>query len=583
MRKIIIFIFLAAPLPLEDARAASFWSKLSFEQKKEAIHALKEFNLALNKDETYLISQTNSSSGWADIIAQAYASTGHNCFYGGWPSETVEYNNKTYCTSPKNKNSWYQEKYKNTCAETSLLCNPILFGEGLCVEGKTRKQRVYTYSNCEKLFKAKKRNLEDVIKKIDEDQELQQRFQDMLSTAKEVCSPSGFQGKTGMCRILMQRMNSLAKNISLKPVKEKKEKEDKAKTTEVEITNETLTKEVVEELTEINKDVKKINETVKKKAKCFEQIKIPEAEHTAEYWEMSEKIDQNKESPDNFCHGLAYGRDYETYSQTKYHSDHFAAALDLSYEGKLAEQDKIVSGFTIQANRYGKAYPYVEEREETDKLYYPQRTYGYSFPGRGKEALLTIIDSPIKEKYDSKGEVIDRYPSSDIKITNYMFFPRNVVPSVTQRNGKNYMTLTTGEKVIFDAKTGKVEYGAFLEEKSDNTVVRSNQKRFYPDTKFSYQGEGIWIEAKTTASIDEISTAGTLIPIRSNIGGKISTCKMKSEELFQITSGHYLDKSSPKYEQSKWSCNKFRFNTDEEFYAAIKKKCPDFKFPRLTE
>lgn len=537
------------------------WSELRFEDKKELVQSLKDFHTSYTKDHDFFISKTYPH--FFSLINHAYASTGYNCFYAGWPSETVNFNGKELCTSPKNKNAWYQETYLNSCESSQLLCNPLLFGEGLCVEGKTRTQRIYSYSNCEKLFKKNKRSLKDVINKIDESKELQQKFSESLATAQNVCFDSGYQAKTGMCKILMQRLSEID---GQKKKIEKVDKREKTPKKEEVVTTKTLTKEVVEKVTNLNTEVKKINQVSTSKAKCFDHIKIPDVDYNEEYWELSEDLDQTKEAPDNFCHPNQEGSGKSKYSQTKYHNGS-ESFTDLTYLEDQKTNNKRVDGFTINSNRYGDPYTYVESTNETDEIYYPKRSYDYDFPNRGKEATFTVVDSPIKEKYDSKGNIIERYPSSDIKITNYMFFPRKKVPSITQRNGKTYMTLTTGEKVIFNAESGQVDGGAFIEEKANTVEVRKKDKRFYPDKKFSYQGEGIWIESKITYVKDE-REPGSVLPIHSLVAGKKHTCKMKSEDLF---------------ETNKWSCSKFKFTTDQEFYSALKKKCPNFKFPRLTE
>jgi hypothetical protein len=581
MSKLLLFFFFLINFNtfITYAKSSTYkWQNLTPAQKVAILVEVKQFVQLYQKD-MELGDDIKSTNFFLYLINQAHADTNTasdlNCLYGGWPSKKVTYGERVVCANPKTKNPNYANIALAKCSSTQLLCNPVLFGEDICVPGATSSERSSSFSNCQIQFNSKGRTLEDVVAKIDANPALQKQLEQILLVANKTCGSNGYQSRSGMCKTFMLKMAEI-KKLQLN---------SNAPSSKIEDSNTITISDVTAIQTEIKKSeniISQIN-SPKNNRPCYESISIPDAETIKEIWEQSHPIDQKINTRKDHCSGNQNGSGKSKYFQTKHANYDLGASLNVSFIQDLdVERDLKVDGFEISAEKYGKDSIYIEDGTAySDMIMNPKRDFSYEGVDH-KDAMFSVVDSPIKEKYGANGKVIDRYSSTDIKITNYMFFPRRVTPTVKIRDDKMYMTLITGEKVVFDAKTGKVLDGAFIETPDNKTETRTKEKRFYPDSNFTYRGEGIWLEAPVTYNTD-YRRAGSIIPIKSLIDGKSYQCDVKSEDLFETNWGYYMPQENEGWLNSGWSCFRFKFETDQAFYAFIKEKCPNFKMPYLAK
>jgi len=107
------------------------WNELTIHQKTILIQDYKDFLSNYENLSSVKLSEDKFSffKQYIDNKFNAYASEGYDCLYGGWPSNR---NENGLCKWPQKNNTKYND-YKNTCNENQLLCNPMLFGENICI------------------------------------------------------------------------------------------------------------------------------------------------------------------------------------------------------------------------------------------------------------------------------------------------------------------------------------------------------------------------------------------------------------------------------------------------------------------
>ncbi len=208
---LLIYAFLASQL----AFGQSFinWNELPIEKKVLVLNEYKEF---LIKHEA--LDPLNNSSMIQDgdfttyfkkmtsfLILDSWAADLERCLIGGWPS----YRNPTTksCDAP-----FESENYpKDSCPSNAIACNPILFGDNLCSPFVTKDQRNSVFKNCEKQFKAEKRDMKNVAENVDP-----LTFKQMTENVDDVCNDTKtVQSKTGMCAALKNKLEEWVPNETL--------------------------------------------------------------------------------------------------------------------------------------------------------------------------------------------------------------------------------------------------------------------------------------------------------------------------------------------------------------------------------
>jgi hypothetical protein len=183
------------------------FKQLSTTQKVMVLKAYKQFVASQN---TIALDPKFTSLDWS-LIEKAFAASEFNCFYAGWPSVKKTSHGKTVCSSPMKANPSYKSLAKS-CKGSEMLCNPSLFGDGLCVSVATSSLRNSAFAQCENKFASSGKDLKSVVDEISNGSSAAET-DEMFQLVNEVCS-NGFQASTGMCRNLENKVASIKK---LKP------------------------------------------------------------------------------------------------------------------------------------------------------------------------------------------------------------------------------------------------------------------------------------------------------------------------------------------------------------------------------
>lgn len=583
-------IFLALFLPTL-VMAGSFltfqeYQNLSSIQKLAAFNAYKVFVSDVAKNEE--IFGEIALQFKLKMIQEAIAAEKFDCFYAGWPSVkkiiNVKGESKSYCTSPSKSNPAYRS-LAQVCSSNQMLCQPLLFGNKVCIDVQTRSQKNSAFSQCQQKFLKSGKSLEDLSNDLGSD--YSGLADEMFALVHDICESGKFQSSTTMCANLRKKIALLKDTNPHSKVANSPDIQvmDKGKMSK----DEELKKKLVTTLQKVSEVPVVVNE-MSRKVTCSqcEQLKKTEAlDGALQPYEASEPIDQSKITPKDYCSGNQKGTAREKYSQGIVGESDTDLSVSATYQQEGPDQSKrIVAGYDVSVDKMGKAFTSVEDGiESTGEDYpplYPNRSYSASFEGRGKEGVLSIVDSPVKEVYQNK-KLKERYLSTDLRITEYSFFPRKNVPAIKMREGKTFLKLTTGEEVIIDSKSGRIVSGVAKEVPPKNQIeIRATNKRIYPDNEFSYVGDGLYIESRILPNKDE-KKPGSVISVRAIVDGKKQECKLRSEEIWKYEYGYYLPQGHKDYLSSMWSCTRYKFETDEDFYKMIKKNCPNFELPSLAQ
>ena len=511
---------------------------------------------------------------------------------------------------------------KNKCAKNYYPCQPLLFGEGICIKNNSKrlthqcaveslKKITAKIKETENLLEFKKSLLSsgfDITKLAPTDfpPEVQAAWPETMDKEKlsqrqqyigQLCQAVK-QGKaTGHqvqdlkdCEALHSLASSLVKREEDKPaIVDKKEKDEKQKR---EVADEgghskaNPKKDCDKCEVQINKeepavaDLSKMVEKIKQKANL-----LPE--------ELSTPIDFKKDLPDDFC-DIQEKRvnDYRYLNTKDYKDERFAKPENRMLSVDLMKNEAGVEeahGFAFEAHTMGTIVDTIDKGEKVEvyEPTVPHRDWSAEFAGRSHQSTIMVTDWPVLEDKDQKTKAVkDRYSSTNITMTRFSFFPRKVTPAMSQVDGEMLMTLPTGETINFDAKTRRVKGGAFKETKRADggknpsfTSKNGDLRTYYkPDSDLAYEGKGVWIETKVTSQKDELE--GGMITIRTGSptckGAGCSSCQVPAKDVYEKKKGFHV----PGDQKTYWSCEWVKFKTDEEFDKYLKSKCK-FSLPSL--
>lgn len=194
MKYFALIIFLISQLS-HSKDIKEIWPRLNFSQKLEVFLAHKS---VLGQQSKYELSFSLS------LINKAYAAE-MDCIYAGWPSSKIG----RLCSRPQAMNPQYNH---GACGENEMHCQPLLFGSGLCVSARTRRERNSSFKNCREQFSQQERNHRDLLTSIIEAGNEEQLLE-LFSYAEDICE-NGSQRTTGMCRTLENLINSLRETLN---------------------------------------------------------------------------------------------------------------------------------------------------------------------------------------------------------------------------------------------------------------------------------------------------------------------------------------------------------------------------------
>jgi hypothetical protein len=165
-----------------------------------------------------------------------------------------------------------------------------------------------------------------------------------------------------------------------------------------------------------------------------------------------------------------------------------------------------------------------------------------SAPGRLIE--FWSRDHALNETYLYLADTAGGPDSHDVK-SAMIILPRKVIPSVKVNGNEIEMTMTTGEKVIFDKRTKAIKSGALREGPADITTDRF--KRQPPNVHYNGSGISIRLNHRYEDPFQSSETAEV------KQGGR--TCKIPRSTLFD-----------PK--------GKLKTTSDAQFVRVINQSCP---------
>lgn len=427
------------------------------------VHALTETDL-MNK---------KVFKKWNAFIAMAYADTGYDCFYAGWPSKTVNSNGRKLCSSPSNHNPHYATS-ETQCEANELKCQPLLFGSNLCADASTQSKRNSAFSQCEQKFQDSGKSIEQLVGEISSP-EKGQMFNELFALVDEVCE-NGMQATKPMCTSLKQKVSALrALSPMIRPG------------------------DVEAELVGVVADVSGINQTVNNTLLAFTNClpnTIPNR-LTPPFISTNPSPGMINRDPSSTPYPRIT-REVDARCGSSRSGNGYSVLSLFNCSQNSSDENSYPNGFSF---RSGKDHPLVDHLSSlyTDDPGKPYRQIEMESANHAlNETFIYLIDS-------AGGP-----DSHDVKSMMFLI-PRRTVPRVENIGDIVRMTLPTGETVDFDKTSNAVLGGALREGPMDLNTNR--HQRTPPNVQ--YQGSGISIrldhryEYPTQGAVEATVTQGT--------------------------------------------------------------------------
>jgi hypothetical protein len=378
------------------------------------------------------------NSAWADEV--------FSCLYAGWPSLLV--NEK--CSSPLKNNPDYKE---GSCGANSIQCQPLLFGNNICAPISSLEERQLAFSNCHKKFKEKGLTSEEVVKEIIKNKE-EKKLLSLLDLADQICK-SGTQSGTGMCKLLLRNLDEVKKmNVKLP--------EESVKVVVAGLENVQNMALSLGKNPKVDCVVSKVQTPASAPASVPVSTSSPaplqlvtSSNALAPFERLTARIPMA-------CGGARPD----------------ANGIDVTYEIDCKTDEHYPSGFAFSDNP---GHPFLDGV----KSLYPDG----GTPTRKIE--FTSRDHASNETYLYLTDVAGGPDSHDVKSV-MILLPRLGVPITEVVGDDVILTMTTGEKVIFDKKTHGIKSGALKEGPIDLTTDRF--KRSPPNVQYSGAGISIRVD-----------------------------------------------------------------------------------------
>jgi hypothetical protein len=237
------------------------------------------------------------------------------------------------------------------------------------------------------------------------------------------------------------------------------------------------------------------------------------------------------------------------------------ASPELKYDSVLltrAPGIRTHSGWQYRKNQQGKIVgfefsnqggnPVLPYRHDIEKNLFFTRDFQFRFDERARQDIQLVISdwAPSRDKQFRLSELVNSVMH---------FFPRRYLPAIASASGRSIVTLPTGEKVEFDARTHEVLAGVFSEAPVDLNPDKVSRK--FPGIE--YTGRGVIVRANARGADPRMGTLATITtgsPVSECEGRDCNQCQVHSKELW-IQRGAL----------------RFRFPTDEEFDRYLIMRC----------
>jgi hypothetical protein len=145
---------------------------------------------------------------------------------------------------------------------------------------------------------------------------------------------------------------------------------------------------------------------------------------------------------------------------------------------------------------------------------------------------------------------------SEIMNSLMLFMPRTFLPAIVDSQGRNIVTLPTGEEVQFDSETHEIVSGVLSESPVDLHPDRTERK--FPG--IDYHGKGVMIRANARGTDPRIGTTAIIVtgtpPPNCNKRLDCGRCEVAAKELWDQT-----------------GAARFKFATDVEFERFLSSRC----------
>jgi hypothetical protein len=215
-------------------------------------------------------------------------------------------------------------------------------------------------------------------------------------------------------------------------------------------------------------------------------------------------------------------------------------------------RDGAIVGFELSNHGGNRVLP---PRRDGAKNQFFTRDFQFRFDERARQDIHLLVTDWVASR--------DRqFRLSELMSSLIHFFPRSFLPAIVNFNGKNIITLPTGEEVEFDAQTNEILSGALSEAPVDLNPDRS--ARNFP--AIEYGGKGVVVRANARGSDPRIGTTATIstaAPVAAcDKGSQCNQCQVPSQEL---------------WDQS--GAVRFKFATDRDFDRYLIARC-QFGLPK---
>jgi len=439
------------------------------------------------------LDSVSSSSLFSFFLANAWATERMDCIYAGWPSRRVG----GLCSSPARQNPDYQQ---STCSGNQMQCQPMFFGKGLCVPTSTRQQRNLAFTNCDKKFKASKKTPEEVFREIKEGNKEASLFE-LMDFADKICS-EGKQAGTGMCARLkaaVERMRHYQTDTSVAKPEEKNEEiltvsDPVVISDKREVSDPQVKKGLIQSIITANRAMNQIN---------YDEDCEPELNGT--------DFDRSHPRPLNFDFTTSRTAPGGAWDNT-FLSDKVQGLRETGFKLNNVGPNSIAGNPIDPNEKVEREWRFVSNDNSR------RETYIWITDDAGSGYLSQLMESIM------------------------VIIPRKMKPAIEEKGNDLHVTLTTGEKVIYDKKTKQIKAGALKEGKVDLTPDRFKRK----PAAVSYTGSGISIRVDVRGSDPRLKGNAVITQ-----NGK--SCQVKATDL--------------------WNQENFRYDDDRKLVDFLNRKC----------
>ena len=485
MKTLVAIFILVISSPLWAISGQEGWKAATTKGRVQLLTAYQDFfqELSLQESSNYDEWKIKQTRIFHLLIDSAWADSNMDCIYAGWPSRRVN----NLCSSPERNNPSYE---RGSCSAGQMQCQPMLFGNGLCVPTGSKQQRNLAFSNCNKKFKASGKSVEDVVRGIHANGKEAELFE-LMEFADRICS-SGKQASTPMCSRLKATIDSMRPYVNSRPP------------------------EVSPDLRTDNRPA--IDVTINGRQADSEQGReVIDAVQTVNRG-MSEVARTGTVNPED-CDPATSGEEFDREEPRDYQFEYTTnrAGADPAWRDNFLK-DKRETELRPNGFEFQNVGPNTIAGTPLDPSQKVERQWRFvSEDNSRRETYLWVTD-------DAGSGYLSQLMESVILIV-----PRKMKQHIEAKGDELHVTLTTGEKVIYDKATKQVKAGVLREGPVDLTPNRFNRK--FADVK--YQGTGISIRLDKRGEDPRLITGNAVVTQNGR------SCQVPARELWRETEFRY--------------------------------------------